>query len=298
MIQILAPCKINLLLNILGKRDDGFHELETIIMPVPLFDELSYEQKTEGGIQLTVEGAALTEGSDNLIVRAAEAFYSCTHGNRHIGIHLKKRIPMEAGLGGGSSNAAITLNALNEISGYPLSQQVMEDIAAKIGSDVPFFLHHKPAMAEGRGERVTSLPSFNALIGKTLLLVKPDFGVSTPWAYNALQQSPDLLNGQRGKAKKLVSALNGNDLSQASIFFFNSLERPVLEKFPILRLFQTTLKASGAEVTLMSGSGSTTFAIFPNKQTAEKAIEDFRQGFGSTHWVYATELTGNTSALG
>ena len=79
MIQKLSPCKINLLLNILGKRDDGFHELETIIMPVPLFDELSYEQKTEGGIQLTVEGAALTEGSDNLIVRAAEAFYSCTH---------------------------------------------------------------------------------------------------------------------------------------------------------------------------------------------------------------------------
>ena len=205
---------------------------------------------------------------------------------------------MEAGLGGGSSNAAITLNALNEISGYPLSQQVMEDIAAKIGSDVPFFLHHKPAMAEGRGERVTSLPSFNALIGKTLLLVKPDFGVSTPWAYNALQQSPDLLNGQAGKAKELVSALNGNDLSQASILFFNSLERPVLEKFPILRLFQTTLKASGAEVTLMSGSGSTTFAIFPDKQTTEKAIEDFRQGFGSTHWVYATELTDNTSALG
>ena len=291
MIQKLSPCKINLLLNILGKRDDGFHELETILMPVPLYDELSYETKAQGGIQLTIEGAALSAGPDNLIIKAATAFFSKTKAKDHVAIRLKKNIPMEAGLGGGSSNAAATLTALNKISGKPLSEEELKTIAASLGSDVPFFLQDKPALGEGRGEQVISLPAFKALKGKVLFLVKPGFGVSTPWAYNSLQRFPELLNGRPGRGKELAAALDKVDLSQASKLFFNSLEGPVLEKFPILQLFQTKLIALGAEVTLMSGSGSTTFAIFPDLDCADKAIEGFKQDFGPTHWIHTMELS-------
>jgi 4-diphosphocytidyl-2-C-methyl-D-erythritol kinase len=290
MIQKLSPCKINLLLNTLGKGKDGFHELETVIMPVALHDELSYEPKTKGGIELTIEGSALSAGPDNLIVRAAAEFFSKSMTSEHIAIHLKKNIPLEAGLGGGSANAAVTLTTLNEISSNPLPYEDLKTIAASLGSDVPFFLQDKPALGEGRGEQVISLPAFKSLKGKALFLVKPGFGVSTPWAYNSLQRFPDLLNGRPGRGKELATALDENDLSQASTLFFNSLEGPVLEKFPILRLFQTKLKALGAEVTLMSGSGSTTFAIFPDLPSADNAIEGFRQDFGATHWIHTTEL--------
>ncbi len=259
-------------------------------MPVPLYDELNFETKAQGGIQLTIEGSDLSTGSDNLIVKAATEFFAKTKLKGDIAIHLKKNIPMEAGLGGGSANAAVTLNALNEISGKPLSQEKLKNIAASLGSDVPFFLQDKPALGEGRGEQVISLPAFNALTGKTIFLVKPGFGVSTPWAYSSLQRFPDLLNGRPGRGKELAAALDQKDLGKASTLFFNSLEGPVLEKFPILLLFQTKLKSLGAEVTLMSGSGSTTFAIFSDLDSANKAIEGFRHDFGPTHWIHTSEL--------
>lgn len=290
MIRKLSPCKINLLLNILGKRKDGFHELETILMPVPLYDELNFERTTQGGIQLTIEGADLSAGTDNLIVKAAQKFSEKCKIDNHIAIHLIKNVPMEAGLGGGSANAAITLNALNEISGSPLSNQELQDIAVTLGSDVPFFLQKSPAMGEGRGEQIISLPPFKALAGKALFLVKPHFGISTPWAYKSLQRFPENLNGRPGRGKELAQALKNDALSQAAPLFYNSLEGPVLEKYPILQLFQTKLKSLGAEVTLMSGSGSTTFAIFPNLKCAEEATESFRQDFGSSHWIHTLNL--------
>lgn len=290
MIQKLSPCKINLLLNILGKREDGFHELETILLPVPIHDELTFEWTDGNGLELSIEGASLSTGQDNLIVKAANAFFTKTENHRNISIHLKKRIPMEAGLGGGSANAAVTLSALNEISNDPLSFGQLSKIAATLGSDVPFFLQNQPALGEGRGEQIISLPPLQALKGKALFLVKPGFGISTAWAYKGLQRFPRLLQGQPGRGKELAKALENEDINQAAPLFFNSLEGPVLEKYPLLQLFQTKLRDLGAEVTLMSGSGSTTFAIFPSINDAHKAIEVFKMDFGDTHWIHTTEL--------
>lgn len=290
MLQKQSPCKINLLLNILCKRADGFHELETVMFPVPLYDILSFEPTKAKGVQLTIEGSDLSPGPDNLIVRAANAFYQKADMEPSVSIRLEKRIPMEAGLGGGSGNAGTTLIALNELTGEPLDETVLQEIASTLGSDVPFFLHHSPAIAEGRGEKVITLPSFPALEGKALFLVKPGFGVSTAWAYQNLQRFPDLLNGQAGRGQKLVHALQNRDLSASADLFFNSLEGPVLEKYPLLEIFQTTLRKLGAEVTLMSGSGSTTFALFSNQSAADKASEAFIAEMGDAHWTQVVDL--------
>ena len=290
MLQKQSPCKVNLLLNILGKREDGFHELETVMFPVPLCDLLTFDPSGERGIHLTIGGADLSPGSDNLITRAARGFYEKADLEPTVSIHLDKRIPMEAGLGGGSGNAGVTLNALNEMTGKPLNAETLQEIAATLGSDVPFFLQNNPALADGRGEKVVSLPPFPALKNKGLFLVKPGFGVSTGWAYQSLQRFPDLLNGQPGKGKRLVEALQGSDLDSASDLFFNSLEGPVLEKYPLLEIFQTTLRKLGAEVTLMSGSGSTTFALFPSRSAAEQAAEAFVAELGDAHWTQVVEL--------
>ena len=150
-----CPCKVNLLLNILGKRPDGFHELETLIHPVPLWDRLSFSRKGTA-IELTCSEASLPADATNLVHRTASAFMEAARVRDGIRIHLEKQIPLAAGLGGGSANAAITLLGLNELFGTPLTPEQVHRLAASLGSDVPFFLQAKPALATGRGEKKRS----------------------------------------------------------------------------------------------------------------------------------------------
>src|SRR5437867_6760942 len=192
-----SPCKINLLLNVLGRRQDGFHELETVIQPVPLFDELEFQRRGQG-IQLTCSEPSLPADSSNLVHRAAVAFLHAAGIAEGVSIHLRKRIPLAAGLGGGSGNAANTLLGLNELFGHPLPAHQMGQIAATLGSDVPFFLQDRPAFAAGRGERIAPLDPLPALRGAFALLVHPGFGISTAWAYQSLAKYPDALNGRPG----------------------------------------------------------------------------------------------------
>src|SRR5579859_5462427 len=154
-----SPCKVNLLLNILGRRPDGFHELETVFQPVNLCDELTFERAGKG-IALSCNEKSLPTDSDNLVFRAAEKFLAAAQISSGVKIHLEKKIPMAAGLGGGSGNAAVTLLALNELFGGPLPAGKLFEIAASLGSDVPFFLQDKPALAVGRGEQVQPLDHF------------------------------------------------------------------------------------------------------------------------------------------
>jgi 4-diphosphocytidyl-2-C-methyl-D-erythritol kinase len=279
-----SPCKVNLLLNILGRRADGFHELETIFQPVNLCDELTFE-KTGAEIRLSCSEKSLPTDSGNLIVRAAQKFFAAAGISEGIKIHLEKKIPMAAGLGGGSGNAAITLLALNEIFGNPLTAEKFFEIAAALGSDVPFFLQDKPALATGRGENVQSLENFRALANKAFLLIHPGFGISTPWAYQNLARFPNDLNGQKGRAQKLAARLQTDDLKAAGADFYNSLEAPAFEKFPILKLFKEFLLTNGASAALMSGSGSTTFAICENVADAASLAEKFKSQFGSNCWT-------------
>lgn len=279
-----SPCKVNLLLNILGKRPDGFHELETIFHPVNLCDRLAFTRSGHG-FQLTCNNPALPTDGSNLIHRAATKFLETAAIQDGVRIQLDKQIPMAAGLGGGSGNAAITLLGLNELFGHPLTEAQLHTLAATLGSDVNFFLQTNPALASGRGEQIQPLAAFPALQGACFLLIHPGFGISTPWAYRELARFPAAQQGQPGRAQKLISLLRGNDLPAAGREFYNSLEAPALEKYPILALYQEFFRANGAAATLMSGSGSTTFAIFPNQTSAEAAREKFQAQFGRAGWL-------------
>jgi 4-diphosphocytidyl-2-C-methyl-D-erythritol kinase len=279
-----SPCKVNLLLNILGKRADGFHELETLLYPVRVFDRLSFARIGQG-IQLSCHAPGLPTDARNLVHRAAAAFLEAAKVREGVRLVLWKHIPLAAGLGGGSGDAATTLLGLNELFGGPLSPEQLHGIAAVLGSDVPFFLQDKPALATGRGEQIQPLGAFPALSGAAFLLIHPGFGVATAWAYQRLARFPAALNGQPGRAQRLISRLQATDLRAAGAEFYNSLEAPVLEKYPLLALFQEFLRDNGAAAALMSGSGSTTFAVVRSLDAASALAEKFKAKFGGTNWI-------------
>lgn len=279
-----SPCKVNLLLNILGKRPDGFHELETVFHPVNLCDGLSFE-RGGGAVALTCSDASLPVDSRNLVHRAATAFLSAAGIRDGVKIHLEKKIPLAAGLGGGSGNAATTLLGLNELFGAPLPMEKLHESAAALGSDIAFFLQNKPALATGRGENIQPLEPFQVLRDAVFFLIHPGFGISTPWAYQNLARFPEALNGRAGRAAQLIARLRAGKLSEAAPEFYNSLEAPALDKYPLLVLFQEFLRANGAAVALMSGSGSTTFAIIEGMSAAEVLREQFLERFGRTCWT-------------
>jgi 4-diphosphocytidyl-2-C-methyl-D-erythritol kinase len=287
-LQLHSPCKINLLLNILGRRPDGFHELETVLQPLSLGDELVFVRQPKG-VVLTCSHPELPVDSSNLVVKAAAAFFAQTHITEGVQIHLEKKVPLAAGLGGGSSNAAATLKGLNLMFGKPLADQDLYPLAARLGSDVPFFLQEQPALATGRGEVIQPLVPLAALSGYQVLLLHPGFGVSTAWAYQHLANYPQALSGQPGRAQQLIDQLQHPDLRRASPYFYNSLEAPVLTKYPLLRMFQEFFLDQGAVVSLMSGSGSTTFALFADRAAAEQANEKVREKF-FTCWTSISAL--------
>lgn len=279
-----SPCKVNLLLNILGRRPDGFHELETVFHPVRLCDRLSFA-RAGTGVQLTGSEPTLAMDATNLVHRAATAFLAAAQIREGVRLHLTKRIPLAAGLGGGSGNAATTLLGLNELFGSPLASAQLHSIAATLGSDVNFFLQSKPALATGRGERIEPLEDFPALRGATILLLHPGFGIATSWAYQNLARFPQALHGTPGRARRLIARLQTTDLATAGGEFYNSLEAPALEKYPVLALYQEFFREHGAAATLMSGSGSTTFALFRERAAVEAALEQFKPKFGANGWT-------------
>jgi 4-diphosphocytidyl-2-C-methyl-D-erythritol kinase len=284
-----SPCKVNFLLNVLGKRADGFHELETVLQPVPVCDELQFKCGSQG-IELICNHPSLPVDSTNLVYRAAAEFLQASRRSEGVRIRLEKRLPLAAGLGGGSANAAHTLLGLNELFSQPLAARQLAEIAAALGSDVPFFLQNQAALATGRGEQIIPLDFSPALRGLYILLVHPGFGISTAWAYHALAWYPEALQGRPGRAQKLISLLQTGDLGAAANEFYNSLEAPALNKYPLLALFQEFLKAKGAVAALMSGSGSTTFALVRGQKAAQQLREDFRTKFGQNHWTALAPL--------
>jgi 4-diphosphocytidyl-2-C-methyl-D-erythritol kinase len=289
MLEKASFCKVNLLLNILGKRPDGFHELETVMQPIRLQDELSFALGGSG-VELKCDDPALPVDGRNLVTRAATLYLAEAKIRDGVRISLRKRIPMAAGLGGGSGNAATTLLALNELFGGALGQKELERLAASLGSDVPFFLQERPALATGRGEVIAPQEPFRALKGAQVVLAHPGFGISTPWAYGQLAQHPEALHGKAGRARELIGALERNDLTAACGGFYNSLEAPALLKYPLLEIFQTFFREQGAAGALMSGSGSSTFAVFKSADEAARGLEAFRSKFGPAIWTASLPL--------
>lgn len=286
-LTLQTPCKINLLLNVLRRREDGFHDLETVMLPLPqLTDSLDLRQQASG-VTLTCNHPELPTDHRNLVHRAATQFLVTLGTTQGVAIHLEKRLPLSAGLGAGSANAAGTLLALNTLWGNPIAPDRLAQLAAELGSDVPFFLQSSPALAEGRGERLQPLPPLPALHGLGLVLFHPGFGVATPWAYQSLVQHPDLLPGRPGRAQALIQALQSPSLDTSSLssLLFNSLEAPVLRKYPLLSVIQDFFRAHGALATLMSGSGSTTFALLSSPAAAAELALQTRTHFGTAGWI-------------
>jgi 4-diphosphocytidyl-2-C-methyl-D-erythritol kinase len=248
--QVLAPAKINLSLRILGRRTDGFHNIETFIAPVSLYDKIDII-KQDRGIDFQCDDPSVPAGDDNLVVRAAKAFFDATKVTGGISIKLQKTIPHGAGLGGGSSDAASTLLALNELFETKLPGEALAKIAETIGSDVPFFIFESAALCRGRGELVMPQKLKEKM---SILLLKTEFSVPTEWAYKRWQDSREI-----PRVKYAAQELNGQR-------FVNDLERPVFEKFVFLaQLKMWLLKQSEVGAALMSGSGSTVFAVLrPN----------------------------------
>jgi len=185
-----SPCKVNLILNILGKRPDGFHELETVMQPVDLCDEMTFE-RAGAGLQLSCSHPELPTDARNLVHRAASSFLAAAKITDGVRIHLQKNLPLAGGIGGGSANAAVTISALNELFGRPLPAEQLHALAAAIGSDVPFFLQDQPALATGRGEQIQALEPFPALRSRAFLLIHPGFGISTPEQARAAAEVAD-----------------------------------------------------------------------------------------------------------
>ena len=268
--QILAPAKINLSLRVLDRRPDGFHEIETLMAPISLFDEIAIAPN-ESGIRFQCDDAALAK--DNLVVRAAELFFEKLKTKPAVAITLKKKIPYGAGLGGGSSDAAATLLGLNKFFEADLTQEQMVELAAKIGSDVPFFIYQSAALCRGRGE-IVSPTKINSPL--SLLLLKPEFSVPTPWAYSRWKDSREIPN-----VSYSTQEFNG-------IQFVNDLERPVFEKFVFLAQVKSWLLAQPeVAVALMSGSGSTVFAVLKNAADSENLALRARAELDPTLWTCA-----------
>lgn len=252
---------------------------------------MTFETAAEPGIRFTCDHPELPTDRSNLVVRAAERFVEQSRlSGQGVRIHLVKRVPLAAGLGGGSSNAARTLTGLNDLLGCPLPPEALDRIAATLGSDVNFFLQDRPARATGRGERVEPMEAFGSLKGCGLILYHPGFGISTAWAYRELARYPEALNGRPGRVETLERALRSGDLAEAGRHFYNSLEAPALHKYPVLGLYQSFFREHGAWASLMSGSGSTTFALFPDETTARSAVSPFEARFGTAGWMQVVRL--------
>jgi 4-diphosphocytidyl-2-C-methyl-D-erythritol kinase len=253
--QVLAPAKINLSLRVLGRRSDGFHEIETFMAPISLCDEVEiYRQSGKTKIVFRCDEPSLPKGDDNVVVRAANIFFKETKITGGVSIMLKKRIPHGAGLGGGSSDAASTLLGLNELFGTNLPREALAKMAEMIGSDVPFFVFECAALCKGRGELISPTRLREQL---SLLLLKPEFGVPTAWAYSRWRDSRE------------IRSVSYAGQQFARHCFVNDLERPVFEKFVFLaQLKMWLLKQPEVGAALMSGSGSTVFAVLRSNANA------------------------------
>ena len=246
--QVLAPAKINLSLRVLERRSDGFHEIETLIAPISLYDEIKIERCTgTPKIAFRCNDSSVPKGEANLMVRAANLFFKEMRIKSCISIELKKSIPHGAGLGGGSSDAASTLLALNELFDTNLPREALAKIAETIGSDVPFFIFQSAALCKGRGELVSPTRLREQL---SLLLLKPEFNVPTQWAYS------------RWLGSREIPGISYAAQAFGAQTFANDLERPVFEKFVFLAgIKMWLLKQPEVGAALMSGSGSTVFAV-------------------------------------
>ncbi|MCK4549459.1 MAG: 4-(cytidine 5'-diphospho)-2-C-methyl-D-erythritol kinase [Candidatus Krumholzibacteria bacterium] len=276
-ISVRCNAKINLYLEVIRKRDDGYHDIETVFQPVSLHDIIRIE-RTSGGISLTGDDPGIPWDSSNLCWKAAELILGEYGEGKGVSLDVRKNIPSGAGLGGGSSDAAGVLAGVNELLGLEIDVTRLMEMALEIGSDVPFFLFGSPAVGKGRGE---ILEKTEGLSGGTLLIVKPDINVSTKWAY----QNPNLILTRSDGGHKLNCLLGGlKDFPDIALETSNSFQGVVVGEYPVIGQILVLLKSEGARLSSMSGSGSACFALYEDDTTASR-VRDLMLGEGHSVWI-------------
>ncbi len=274
-----SPAKINWFLQVICKREDGYHEIASLMQYIDLFDEITIEHSDQIEIICDLD----IPKEENLVYKAAKLFKHYTSYKKGARITVKKNIPISAGLGGGSSDAAYTLKGLNDLWSIGFSVERLHAIGAEIGSDIPFFFSGPAAFVEGRGEKITPISIETSY---TILLVKPNISVSTAWAYSYFDQ---LFN--KKLTKKLIDiklfcrALNLKDLSTLNDLLTNDLEEAVTTKYPMIQELKYKLKENGALLSAMSGSGPTVFGIFDRRESAERTLQLMKPHSG---WIVRT----------
>lgn len=269
-LEIRSPSKINLFLRVLRRRADGYHEILSLMQMVDLCDSLSLEP--EGGeIEVLSDAPGVPQGHGNLAYRAAELLRKRTAARGGARIFIRKLIPVAAGLGGGSGNAAAVLLGLNALWGLGLTRRELLEMASELGSDVPFFLFGARALARGRGEVLESLPPETP---RPVLLVRPRFEVSASWAYESLKM-------------RLTSGPLDNSMSESLVdmensLYINDLEPVVSAKYPVVAELRKRLEELGAVGACMSGSGPTVFGLFRDELSAEEACRNIKE---EGNWV-------------
>lgn len=261
-LYLKSYAKVNLALEVLYKREDGYHEIDSIMQQISLYDQLVFADNKDG-IKIESNSSEVPVDSSNLVYKAWEMMKELTGIDRGITIRIDKRIPVAAGLAGGSSNGAMTLRALNQLWDLNLRDEDLMNMGKKIGADIPFCIMGGTARAQGIGEKLTQLSPFK---DKYILLANPGLRISAAYAYSKVD-----LSGERYDSRELVEAMEKDDLNLVASKLYNRLENPIVTENPIIQEIKTMMKENGALGALMSGSGSTVFGIFDDEEKMEFA---------------------------
>ena len=305
-LSVFSPAKINLFLAITGRRADGFHELVSVVAQVGFGDTLRMQEtgdpptprlrrgEQEAEYSLECDDPVVPVDGTNLVLRAAKAFADATGSQGGVHFRLEKRIPVGAGLGGGSSNAVAALRALNQLAGGPLDAARLAEVAAGLGSDCPLFLHDGPVVMRGRGERVEALPTGAAarLRGRRVLIFKPEFRISTAWVYARMAaEAPRHYLSAAEAETRLAAGIAGD--APAEELLFNNMEGVAFAKFLALPVLLDALRGEFGLAARMSGSGSACFALLPADAHTEfvaAITARIREYWGGNAFVTETKI--------
>lgn len=286
VLEIPAHAKINLSLDVLSKRSDGYHELRTVMQTVELHDIVCLEAVDNEGLKLECDVRWVPLDERNTAWRAADLFMRRCNIKGGLKIRIKKRIPVAAGLAGGSTDAAAVLRGLNILFSTGLDYAELREMAKQIGADVPYCINGGTKLAEGIGERLTPLRDFK---GVDIVLVKPGVSVSTPWVYGNFNLN-EVEEGDRPDTTLLIKALEERDLKKVAEHMKNVLELVTIPRYSIVKDAKSRLTDLGAISSMMSGSGPTVFGIFPNRESAAEAFKILEK---DSRWqCFLTSTTG------
>ena len=284
--RLRALAKINLGLDVVGKRADGYHEVRMIMQTIQMYDVLEIQKKEEPGISLTTNIPYVPTDERNLVYKAAKMLMDEFHVKEGLSMNLEKFIPVAAGMAGGSSDAAAAFVGVNRLFGLGLSENDLMKRAVKVGADVPYCVMRGTALAEGIGEKLTRLPRLPHCY---VLVGKPGVNVSTKAAYESLRlDDPAMVHPD---IDGMAQAIRQNDLEGVISRMGNSFEPEIIRKYPVIQEIKDLMESGGARKAMMSGSGPTVFGIFYEKEKMEQAAAAIRESH-LAKTVFATEVFG------